>query len=64
LIFHQPDGYFAAVPVHPVSKERALPDLIQTAVDNGHLMKSFDLGREYYSICTREDLKNNEAFYQ
>ncbi len=52
--------YSASVPVHPVAKERALPDLIQTAVDNGHVVKSFDLGGEYLCICTQED----KHFYQ
>ncbi|EFI35566.1 Nucleotidyl transferase [Desulfonatronospira thiodismutans ASO3-1] len=59
--------YSASVPVHPVARERTLPDLIQTAVDNGHPVKSFNLGNDYVSINTKEDLDALEkpvTFYQ
>lgn len=48
--------YITYVPVHPVTRETTLPDLIQTAVDNGHRVKAFHLGNEYISINTKEDM--------
>jgi len=50
-------SYIERTPIHPERGERELPDLIQCAVDDGHLVKTFDICDEYTNINSEEDLK-------
>lgn len=60
-------GHIPRVPVHPIAGEQTLPDLLQTVVDHGGMVRGFHLADEYLSILTREDLEmlaNTEAIYE
>jgi len=48
--------YIDLTPVNPVRQEKELPDLIQCAVDDGHLVKSFAIGGSYVNINSPEDI--------
>ena len=48
--------YIEHTPIHQLRKEKELPDLIQCAIDDGLLVKSFDIGDGYVNINTPEDI--------
>ena len=49
--------YVPLTPIHPVREEKELPDLIQCAIDDGLLVKSFDIGEGYVNINTPDDIQ-------
>lgn len=49
--------YIQHTPINPIRNERELPDLIQCAIDDGHLVKSFAVGGRYVNINTPEDIE-------
>lgn len=49
-------SYIERTPIHPERSEKELPDLIQCAVDDGQLVKIFNLCQEYTNINSEEDL--------
>jgi dTDP-glucose pyrophosphorylase len=53
-------SYIERTPIHHERKEKELPDLIQCAVDDGHMVKIFPICDEYTNINTEEDLKEAE----
>jgi NDP-sugar pyrophosphorylase family protein len=48
--------YIAYTPINQARNEKELPDLIQCAIDDGHIVKSFLVGGRYININTREDI--------
>jgi dTDP-glucose pyrophosphorylase len=50
-------SYIERTPIHPERGEKELPDLIQCAVDDGQLVKIFNICDEYTNINSREDLQ-------
>jgi len=48
--------YVPLTPIHPIRQERELPDLIQCAIDDGLLVRSFDIGDGYVNINTPDDI--------
>jgi len=48
--------YIPLTPINQNRKEKELPDLIQCAIDDGHPVKSFDIGDGYVNINTPEDI--------
>ena len=52
--------YIAYTPVNPARNEKELPDLIQCAIDDGHIVKSFIVGGRYININTPEDIAITE----
>lgn len=57
-------SYVKRTPIHPERGERELPDLIQCAIDDGCLVKIFDVCDEYTNINTEEDLKNANSLIE
>jgi len=53
-------SYIERTPIHPERGEKELPDLVQVAVDHGHVVKIFKICEEYTNINTAEDLKEAE----
>jgi dTDP-glucose pyrophosphorylase len=53
-------SYIERTPIHPERGEKELPDLIQCAVDDGQLVKIFDICDEYRNINSQEDLEEAE----
>lgn len=56
--------YIAFTPINQNRGEKELPDLIQCAIDDGHLVKSFWIGDEYININTPDDILKVELTYQ
>ncbi|HWB85704.1 MAG TPA: nucleotidyltransferase family protein [Bryobacteraceae bacterium] len=50
--------YIDWTPINQVRNEKELPDLIQCAIDDGHVVKSFLVGGQYINVNTPEDLEN------
>jgi dTDP-glucose pyrophosphorylase len=56
--------YLELTPINQNRGEKELPDLIQCAIDDGHCVKSFDIGNDYININTPEDIERAERTYQ
>ena len=52
--------YVERTPINAERGEKELPDLIQCAVDEGRLVKLFDIGEGYININTPEDIAEAE----
>jgi UDP-N-acetylglucosamine diphosphorylase / glucose-1-phosphate thymidylyltransferase / UDP-N-acetylgalactosamine diphosphorylase / glucosamine-1-phosphate N-acetyltransferase / galactosamine-1-phosphate N-acetyltransferase len=60
LFNHALLGYIASTPIHPLRNERELPDLIQCAIDDGHIVKSYPIGGRYINMNTPDDIAHAE----
>ncbi|MEM5870446.1 MAG: sugar phosphate nucleotidyltransferase [Candidatus Aenigmatarchaeota archaeon] len=49
--------YIERTPIHPERGEKELPDLIQCAIDEGHIVKIFKICDAYTNINSLEDLE-------
>jgi dTDP-glucose pyrophosphorylase len=56
--------YIELTPINQSRGEKELPDLIQCAVDDGHLVKSFEIGNDYININTPDDIDRVEKTYE
>jgi UDP-N-acetylglucosamine diphosphorylase / glucose-1-phosphate thymidylyltransferase / UDP-N-acetylgalactosamine diphosphorylase / glucosamine-1-phosphate N-acetyltransferase / galactosamine-1-phosphate N-acetyltransferase len=52
--------YLQRTPINQGRNERELPDLIQCAIDEGHIVRSFTIGGRYININTPEHLTEAE----
>jgi len=50
-------NYIDITPIHYQRKEKELPDLIQSAVDDGKIVKMFDICSDYVNINAMDDVK-------
>ena len=55
--------YLERTPTNVQRRERELPDLIQCAIDEGHLVEYFDIGTGYLNINTPDDIAEFERRY-
>jgi UDP-N-acetylglucosamine diphosphorylase / glucose-1-phosphate thymidylyltransferase / UDP-N-acetylgalactosamine diphosphorylase / glucosamine-1-phosphate N-acetyltransferase / galactosamine-1-phosphate N-acetyltransferase len=55
--------YIDVTPVHHQRSEKELPDLIQCAIDDGRIVKSFPICDRYVNINSRDDIAMAEAFF-
>lgn len=53
--------YIDLTPINQSRGEKELPDLIQCAIDDGHLVKAFNIGDGYVNINTAGDIGIAEA---
>jgi dTDP-glucose pyrophosphorylase len=53
--------YVELTPINQSRGEKELPDLIQCAIDDGHIVKAFDIGDGYVNINTPDDIQIAEA---
>jgi len=53
--------YVPLTPINQSREEKELPDLIQCAIDDGHVVKSFDVADGYVNINTPDDISIAEA---
>jgi dTDP-glucose pyrophosphorylase len=53
--------YVELTPINQSRGEKELPDLIQCAIDDGHIVKAFDIGDGYANINTPDDIAIAEA---
>jgi dTDP-glucose pyrophosphorylase len=49
-------AYIEYTPINQARNEKELPDLIQCAIDDGHVVQSFLVGGRYININTAEDV--------
>jgi NDP-sugar pyrophosphorylase family protein len=54
-------NYIEWTPISQARQEKELPDLIQCAIDDGHIVQSFLVGGRYININTVEDIGLAEA---
>ncbi len=54
--------YIEVTPIHHQRNEKELPDLIQCAIDEGQVVKSFIICDKYTNINTGEDIAQAEDF--
>jgi dTDP-glucose pyrophosphorylase len=52
--------YIGYTPISQARNEKELPDLIQCAIDDGHIVQSFLVGGRYININTVEDVSQAE----
>ena len=57
-------AYIEVTPIHHERKEKELPDLIQCAIDDGKVVKSFQICDKYTNINTSEDIEMAEGFFK
>ncbi len=55
--------YIKYTPIHHERNEKELPDLIQCAIDDAMMIKSFIICDKYTNINTHEDIKIAESFF-
>lgn len=56
-------NYIDVTPIHHERKEKELPDLIQCAIDDGKMVKSFVICDRYTNINSREDIRTAESLF-
>ena len=54
--------YIDYTPLHYDRKEKELPDFIQCAIDDGKIVKSFNICDNYTNINTKDDIKLIESY--
>ena len=52
--------YVELTPINQSRGEKELPDLIQCAIDDGHVVRAFDIGDGYVNINTPDDIREAE----
>ncbi|MCH2185103.1 nucleotidyltransferase family protein, partial [Myxococcota bacterium] len=52
--------YVELTPINQSRGEKELPDLIQCAIDDGHMVRAFDIGDGYVNINTPDDILEAE----
>ena len=52
--------YVELTPINQSRGEKELPDLIQCAIDDGHMVRAFDIGDGYVNINTPDDILQAE----
>lgn len=56
-------SYIPQTPINQQRKEKELPDLIQCAIDEGKIVKSFFICDRYFNINSEEDLEEAKSFF-
>lgn len=56
-------SYVDRTPVNPKRGEKELPDLIQCCVDEGNIVKSFQICRHYVNINQPEEIKRAQSYF-
>ena len=55
-------NYIERTPINNERNEKELPDLIQCAIDEGRIIKHFNIGDGYFNINTPEDIVLAEKY--
>lgn len=56
-------SYIAKTPINPNRGERELPDLIQTAINDGKIVKPFNICNRYFNFNIKEEIHDVESFF-
>ena len=56
-------SYINQTPINQKRGEKELPDLIQCAIDEGNIVKSFKICDHYVNINAPEEIKKAESYF-
>ena len=56
-------SYIPQTPINQKRDEKELPDLIQCAIDNGNIVKSFVICNKYFNINSNEELREANSYF-
>jgi len=56
-------SYIPQTPINQKRGEKELPDLIQCAIDEGHIIKSFIICDQYFNINSKEEIKEAKSYF-
>ncbi|MBU2102593.1 MAG: sugar phosphate nucleotidyltransferase [Candidatus Omnitrophota bacterium] len=56
-------SYINRTPINQSRQEKELPDLIQCAVDDGHMVKTFSICTEYINVNSQEELNKTTSYF-
>ncbi len=56
-------SYIPQTPINQKRGEKELPDLIQCAIDNGKIVKSFVICEEYINVNSQEELDKARSYF-
>jgi dTDP-glucose pyrophosphorylase len=57
-------SYIEHTPINQKRKEKELPDLIQCAIDDGHIIRSFEICDEYANVNSITELKEIKSYFE
>lgn len=55
--------YIPQTPINQKRGEKELVDLIQCAIDDGHLVKSFAICDQYFNVNSEKEIKEAESYF-
>jgi len=55
--------YIPKTPINQNRHEKELPDLIQCAIDDGRIVKSFIICDRYVNVNSKEEMKRTESYF-
>lgn len=56
-------SYIDQTPINQKRREKELPDLIQCAIDEGHIVKSFKICDHYVNVNVPEEIRKAESYF-
>lgn len=56
-------SYIPSTPINQKRGEKELPDLIQCAIDEGNLVKSFIICDRYFNVNSKEEFKEAKSYF-
>lgn len=56
-------SYIPKTPINPKRGERELPDLIQAAIDDGKVVRPFNICSRYFNFNVKEEIHDAESFF-
>jgi dTDP-glucose pyrophosphorylase len=56
-------SYISHTPINQKRGEKELPDLIQCAIDEGNIVKSFKICDHYVNVNIPEEIKRAESYF-
>ena len=56
-------SYIEQTPINQKRGEKELPDLIQCAIDEGNIIKSFEICDRYVNVNSKEDLQDLRSYF-
>lgn len=56
-------SYIEKTPVNPNRGEKELPDLIQAAINDGKIVKPFNICSRYFNFNVKEEIHDAESFF-
>lgn len=61
---HEIFNYIEKTPINQIRGEKELPDLIQASIDDGHLVKSFNICEQYINVNVPEEIDRANSYFR